>query len=166
MPYLHQAPSLPDSHPATVLRVITQQAWPGSPVTIQQAWLEVPLPPEPQSVQTSPMQGKASGPVVVLSMDGQVLPLAGKALTPTQAMGLEPWQTLLAAEGGPPSPLLACLNASITLHQQLPPIDQVAWDWIPAQQGPLLLEGNGGFGTLVPQLLTEEAVQSQVRYSL
>jgi hypothetical protein len=32
-------------------------------------------------------------------------------------------------------------------------IDQVAWDWIPADPHPLLLEGNGGFGLLVPQLL-------------
>ena len=38
------------------------------------------------------------------------------------------------------------------MHALLPPIDQVAWDWIPAQPAPLLLEGNGGFGLLVPQL--------------
>jgi hypothetical protein len=29
----------------------------------------------------------------------------------------------------------------------------VAWDWIPADPQPQLLEGNGGFGLLVPQLL-------------
>jgi hypothetical protein len=38
------------------------------------------------------------------------------------------------------------------MHALLPPIDQVAWDWIPADPEPLLLEGNGGFGLLVPQL--------------
>jgi hypothetical protein len=38
------------------------------------------------------------------------------------------------------------------MHQRLPAMDQVAWDWIPASPHPLLLEGNGGFGLLVPQL--------------
>ena len=42
--------------------------------------------------------------------------------------------------------------AAAAMHQRLPAIDQVAWDWIPASPEPLLLEGNGGFGLLVPQL--------------
>ena len=41
------------------------------------------------------------------------------------------------------------------MHQLLPAIDQVAWDWIPASPEPLLLEGNGGFGLLVPQLFAQ-----------
>ena len=41
------------------------------------------------------------------------------------------------------------------MHQRLPAIDQVAWDWIPASPHPLLLEGNGGFGLLVPQLFAQ-----------
>jgi hypothetical protein len=49
-----------------------------------------------------------------------------------------------------PPELLACLEASVALHQALPPIDAVAWDWIPAASQPLLLEGNGGFGLLAP----------------
>lgn len=46
----------------------------------------------------------------------------------------------------------ACLEAATTMHGLLPPIDRVARDWIPAEPEPLLLEGNGGFGLLVPQL--------------
>jgi hypothetical protein len=48
--------------------------------------------------------------------------------------------------------VVACLEASLAIHQTLPPIDAVAWDWIPAAPDPLLLEGNSGFGMLVPQL--------------
>ena len=60
-----------------------------------------------------------------------------------------------------PPELLACLEASMALHQALPPIDAVAWDWIPAAPQPLLLEGNGGFGLLVPQLWQELAWRSE-----
>jgi len=41
------------------------------------------------------------------------------------------------------------------MHACLPSIDQVAWDWVPASPQPVLLEGNGGFGLLVPQLFAD-----------
>jgi hypothetical protein len=75
--------------------------------------------------------------------------MEGAAPTDLQRRALREWQALAARR---PPELLACLEASITLHRALPPIDAVAWDWIPAAPEPLLLDGNSGFGMLVPQL--------------
>jgi hypothetical protein len=135
-PYLEHSPALPPADPAAVLRVITARASPTAPISVQQAWLEAPL---------------AAGRVAFLSLDGRCLPMLGDPLTPEQQAALEDWQHLLRA--GIPPCLAACLEAAAALHGQLPPIDRVAWDWIPADPHPQLLEGNGGFGLLVPQLL-------------
>lgn len=140
-PYLESSPALPPADPAAVLRVITTRASPTAPISVQQAWLEAPLCGEPQS----------SSPVAFLHLDGRCLPMRGDPLTPEQQAALEHWQKLLRA-GFPPC-LAACLDAATALHGRLPPIDRVAWDWIPADPHPQLLEGNGGFGLLVPQLL-------------
>jgi len=38
-------------------------------------------------------------------------------------------------------------------HQQLQDIATIAWDWVITPQGPVLLEGNAGWGTATPQML-------------
>lgn len=38
-------------------------------------------------------------------------------------------------------------------HQQFPEIASIAWDWVITPTGPVLLEGNSGWGTATPQLL-------------
>jgi hypothetical protein len=139
MPYLLQAPSLPATEPA---------------VAVQEAWLELPLPAVPSD------RPGGCGPVALLNLQGQLLPLLGPPLNAVQAEALATWQALVAHR---PPELLACLEASMALHQALPPIDAVAWDWIPAAPQPLLLEGNGGFGLLVPQLWQELAWRDEGR---
>ena len=42
--------------------------------------------------------------------------------------------------------LKECFSESINFHQILSVIDQVAWDWIISDKGPILLEGNYSFG--------------------
>jgi hypothetical protein len=154
MPYLLQAPSLPATEPAVVVRVITRMASPGAAVAMEEAWLELPLPAAPSD------RPGGCGPVALLNLQGQLLPLLGPPLNAAQAEALATWQALVASR---PPELLACLEASLALHQALPPIDAVAWDWIPAAPQPLLLEGNGGFGLLVPQLWQELAWRSEPR---
>ena len=117
------------------MRVITAQAAPNETIGVIHAWLEVPL---------------NGGVVVYLDTDGLALPKPGKPLTIQQSQELQEWQELL--NSGDIEKIQGCLNASITMHTLLPPIDQAAWDWVPTDQGPLLLEGNGNFGLLVPQL--------------
>jgi len=142
MPYLRQAASLPPTDPAVVVRVITHRASPTAAPSVRHAWLEVPLP----AGASEPGQ---QGPLAFIDLQGRLLPLADDRLTEVQRQALEPWQALAARH---PPELVACLEASIAMHRNLPPIDAVAWDWIPAAPHPLLLEGNSGFGMLVPQL--------------
>jgi len=142
MPYLHHAANLPPTDPAVVVRVLTSRSTSTAPPTVRHAWLEVPLP-------VGESEAGQQGPVAYLDLAGRLLPMEGAAPTDLQQRALREWQALAARR---PPELLACLEASITLHRALPPIDAVAWDWIPAAPEPLLLEGNSGFGMLVPQL--------------
>jgi len=134
-PYLHHSSELPATTPSVVVRVITRRQSPEGPAAMQQAWLEVPLD---DSV------------VVFLSPDGVSLPALVRPLTPGQQNSLDQWKQLL--HNGAATSVQACMDAAVRMHEHLPAIDQVAWDWIPASPQPLLLEGNGGFGLLVPQL--------------
>lgn len=134
-PYLCHSKDLPAADPAVVVRVITTRPSPKGPVAVQQAWLEVPL---------------CEDVVAFISADGVNLPNPGEPLTAAQQDVLDRWKQQLS--NGAPSCVRACLDAAAAMHQRLPAIDQVAWDWIPASPEPLLLEGNGGFGLLVPQL--------------
>jgi hypothetical protein len=118
-----------------VVRVITSRPSPEAPVAVRQAWLEVPLD---------------EGAVAFISADGVSLPNPGKPLTAAKQDALDQWTQQL--QTGAPLCVRACLDAAKAMHQRLPAMDQVAWDWIPASPEPLLLEGNGGFGLLVPQL--------------
>jgi hypothetical protein len=142
-PYRIHSPDLLQSDPAVVLRVISSRRDPEAPITIERAWLEIPLASDPHGCGSE-------GPVVVMDLEGHALPLMGAPLTPVQEVGLRAWKDLLA---NPPAILEHCKEASVEMHRRLPPIDAVAWDWIPASQGPVLLEGNGGFSLLEPQLL-------------
>ena len=134
-PYLNHSPLLPEANPSVVVRVITEQAAPDMAIGVLYAWLEVPL---------------SNGGVIFLGTDGLVLPKPGELLTFQHTQELQQWQKLLASSNG--KEIQACLAAAISMHALLPPIDRVAWDWIPAAPEPLLLEGNGDFGLLVPQL--------------
>jgi hypothetical protein len=134
-PYQTHSFVLPATDPSVVVRVITERAAADAPVGVREAWLEVPL---------------GEGTVAFISTTGLVLPSPGDLLSVSDQDSLEHWQKLL--KGGAPPCIGACLEAAEALHALLPPIDRVAWDWIPAEPKPLLLEGNGGFGLLVPQL--------------
>lgn len=135
-PYLSHSAELPATDPSVVVRVVTARPAPQASIGVREAWLEVPL---------------GDGAVAFIGTDGVALPCIGEPLTAEQRRTLEGWTRRLAA--GLPPAVGACVQAAIALHARLPPIDQVAWDWIPADPEPLLLEGNGGFGLLVLQLL-------------
>lgn len=134
-PYLSHSSRLPEAHPSVVVRVLTKQVAPGQSIHVALAWLEIPL---------------CDGGILFMGLDGQCLPKLGDGLSPQQQRVRQKWQQQLI---GLERPLIqACLNSAKAMHALLPPIDQVAWDWIPAEPEPLLLEGNGEFGLLVPQL--------------
>lgn len=45
------------------------------------------------------------------------------------------------------------VEAAFRAHRRFPDIHAIAWDWAVTPDGPRLLEGNGGWGAAVPQLL-------------
>ena len=143
-PYACHSSELPSSEPSVVVRVVTRQPSPGSAISVRQAWLEVPLD---------------VGAMAFITPEGVCLPKPGKPLTTDQQNRLDQWQQLL--NKGTPLCVRACLDAAQALHALLPPIDEVAWDWIPASPQPVLLEGNGGFGLLVPQLFADRRLNQQ-----
>jgi hypothetical protein len=136
MPYLQASPALPPTSPTAVVRVITKQDFPNAPITVRCAWLELPL---------------SEGTLALVTLNGTVLPSPDPIRSSVEEAELLAWQTLLA---DPPALIKLCVSHSTVMHQRLPPIDQVAWDWIPAAKGPILLEGNSGFSLLEPQLIT------------
>lgn len=141
MPFLQQGPSFPTSHTAAVVRVITEQAMPDAPIRVQIAWVRIPLPKSQEGLYA---------PQALIDLQGQVLPRPLLKLNTEQQQQQDHWQSLLAQ--GPIAALERCLELSIAMHQRLPPIDQVAWEWIPSEPEVQLIEGNSGFGLMMPQM--------------
>ena len=44
-------------------------------------------------------------------------------------------------------------NSAMAAHRQLPDLYAIAWDYVITPTGPYMLEGNGGWGTTMPQIL-------------
>lgn len=47
----------------------------------------------------------------------------------------------------------ALVASSHHAHARLPGVWAIAWDWVLTPDGPVLLEGNAGWGVSAPQLL-------------
>jgi hypothetical protein len=54
------------------------------------------------------------------------------------------WQILSAADQVPFWAQIPC--DSLKAHRSLPKVWAIAWDWVITPDGPVLLEGNGGWG--------------------
>ena len=134
-PYLRHSYELPETDPSTVVRVITSRSSPQAYASVEQIWLEVPL---------------GDGSITFMDRMGFCLPKLGKKLSDSQQNFLDQWKDLLR-KGVPPC-VSSCMEAAVAMHMQVPPIDRVAWDWIPRDDQPLLLEGNGEFDLFVPEL--------------
>ena len=141
IPYLRQSSLLPKTNPSMVVRVVTAQVAPDQTIGVIHAWLEVPL---------------SGGLVSFLSKDGLLLPKPGKPLSKRQAQDLQQWKELLGT--GKKTAIQACLDAAITMHALLPPIDRVAWDWIPAEPEPLLLRATEVWPFSTPTLSTPATI--------
>lgn len=92
---------------------------------------------------------------VILPLDsatGQILTLPKEKLPPlaqthysrvqkqlTQGLAVPHWQALI--------------EGSFQAHGRFPDICAIAWDWVITPQGPLLLEGNAGWGASTPQII-------------
>lgn len=139
------APLVPDGRAVTV-RCITRQN--GQDIAILCASLEVPTERSPTDKHEI---------YVILPIDtgsGLARPLPGKMFLNEQARQK---QRDVLAELGEQRPLpdwQALIDYSRLAHRQFPGFWAIAWDWVLTPSGPILLEGNNGFGGSLPQVLT------------
>lgn len=122
---------------AITLRLVTLQASEGPCAW----WAELQVPGK---VTSSGSRGFWRFPVSV--HDGQISDL-GREWFLKQAWQEEYgalWQRLSATD---PVPFWAqIVRDSLNAHQALPKVWAIAWDWVITPDGPVLLEGNGGWG--------------------
>ena len=122
---------------AITLRVVTRVGQ-GS---ISAWWAELQVPGE-----VSPAGGRGSWRFPVSVQDGAVSSLARECLL-KQAWQDEYdalWQRLSAV--GQVLQMAQICRHSLEAHRELPKVWAIAWDWVITPTGPVLLEGNGGWG--------------------
>ncbi|WP_321325285.1 sugar-transfer associated ATP-grasp domain-containing protein [uncultured Parasphingorhabdus sp.] len=139
------APLVPDGRAITV-RCITFQD--GRDIAIMCASLEIPAERKPSDRPDT---------YVILPVDadsGLVQPLAGNLPLPEPVRQSQ--RDMLKAIGGPrPLPdWQALIGHSLSAHGAFSEFWAIAWDWVLTPDGPILLEGNTGFGGSLPQSLT------------
>lgn len=148
-PALQNHPQLaqlvPDGRAITV-RCITRRN--GQDIAILCATLEIPVERKPSDKRET---------YVILSVDaegGMIQPLSGNALPLAETRGR---QKEMFAELDAQLPLpdwQALIQHSLSAHEQFSDFWAIAWDWVLTPSGPILLEGNNGFGASLPQILT------------
>jgi len=127
---------------AVTLRLITERPMEGEPRLIN-ATLEVP------PLSTALRQGHRILPLDLAT--GCPLPPPPRRLPAALRSGIE---ALLEELGGRPVPYWPRLvEIALAAHDKVPGLYAVAWDFVVTPEGPMLLEGNSGWGTRFHQVL-------------
>ena len=134
MPYLQNKKNFPISNSTVVFRVITEQG--NVQTSIASAWIELPI-----------NQNK----IVIFSLGGDYLPLLHN-LNVKEKQVISNWSNFLL-NNKIKGIYLKIFDASIVMHEKLPKIDTVAWDWVIGDKNYFLLEGNSLYGLMAPQIL-------------
>ncbi|MCL2906278.1 sugar-transfer associated ATP-grasp domain-containing protein [Shewanella fodinae] len=133
--------TLTSADEAITVRVITQ--WYEQKLRVFTAFIEVPFQDIQRTVYSvlpiTSAGAFARHPVEIL--DEQVAQRANTLWQHAQAIGLLPFWSQL-------------IEQSMKAHQPFSDVKAIAWDWVLTPQGPTLLEGNTGWGTTMPQLIT------------
>lgn len=123
-PYIKNNSNLPETFPSTVVRVITKRDK-FERLSVDFYYLEIPL---------------SNNKVVIVGPNGKYLPFF--EFSNYEKNFIQKFFTALNRNKF----LKECFSESINFHRILKVIDQVAWDWIISDKGPILLEGNYSFG--------------------
>jgi len=139
------APLVPDGRAITV-RCITRRCEHG--IAILCATLEIPAERKPSDKREA---------YIILSVDaesGTIQPISGSAfpLAETRRRQKEMFADL--DDQLPLPDWQALIQHSLSAHEQFSDFWAIAWDWVLTPSGPILLEGNNGFGASLPQILT------------
>lgn len=148
-PALQNHPQLaqlvPDGRAITV-RCITHRR--GNGLDILCATLEIPTERKPSDRHET---------YIILSVDvgsGMVRPLSGNMLPLAETRQRQQNMIANIDDQQPLPDWQALIRHSLSAHEQFPGFSAIAWDWVLTPQGPILLEGNNGFGASLPQMLT------------
>jgi hypothetical protein len=128
---------------AITLRCITRQA--SGRITGLCAMLGIPVP-APHGGMTH-----INLPVDLDSGCPQPFPAAGQLGREGNRLAAHCWAQWPTAQPLPGWPDL--MAGSIQAHRSFPGCWAIAWDWVITPAGPVLLEGNAGWGTGLPQLI-------------
>lgn len=130
---------------AITVRFISQ--WRGSALVCLAAVLEMPADAD------SSMDRPGYTILPIEDSSGRLLPWPRPGTLPERARDdlRRVWARLPAGFRLPDWPAL--VRDSYRVHQLFPDVWAIAWDWVLTPAGPVLLEGNSGFGVSVPQRL-------------
>ena len=133
MPYIEHTNSFPSSPFSTVFRVITTKKNEFSSIKVESSWFEI---------------FKSDYGFFLLDYNLHLIPYFKKIFN-FNLDNFSPYVDYCKKR--------LCenvLSASKDMHNILPTIDTVAWDWIISDDGPILLEGNSSYSIFVPQLIS------------
>tara|TARA_B100000242_G_scaffold209373_1_gene152110 strand:- start:6252 stop:6983 length:732 start_codon:yes stop_codon:yes gene_type:complete len=131
MPYFLSSKKLFNASPSIAIRVITERKLTNNNLYIINNWMEYTM-----------------GNKIILQNDKGIKLIASrneiivKLLSQSENLYFEKF-------------FKECGMASKLMHSRLINIDRIAWDWIPSDNGPMLLEGNACFGLFIPQIFCQ-----------
>ena len=139
MPYINNSASLPYSSDSVVIRVITLKKELTSSVKVRYVWFEIPLEED----------------LIFINRDGKLINRKINTLNFELRKKINYWKEEIIGNKDLEYKLNLTEFYSEKLHDSLPNINSIAWDWIPSDNYPTLLEGNSDFGLFIPQLVDQ-----------
>ena len=134
-PYYKNGTHFPLCFPSATMRVITYKKNYLQKSKISNVWFDIPL---------------STGRYIFLDLKGNLISKKFPDFNNSESKEIIIWQEFI--KDSHLNYFNECLSGSIIMHDKLNNIDQIAWDWIPKDPHPILLEGNSGFGLFMPGL--------------
>lgn len=158
-PHLENHPALAPmtkGSAAITVRLISQ--WVGDAPTCLDATLEVPAGEDSDSGHT------VYAVLPLRAETGELQPVPARVLLCPAARARAERLRLSAATERVPR-WGALVQGSVQAHACFPDVQAIAWDWVVTPEGPVLLEGNSGWGAAMPQILHGGFLRAGIRSS-
>lgn len=133
MPYINSLQEISGPNVNVIFRIVTQLNFKTKDISIYAKWLEINF-----------LKNK----LFFLDFHRNVIPKM--KFTDNEEMILSRINKFISNDYG--ELFNETINLAIKMHQKIGNIDNVAWDFIPSEEGPKLLEGNSDFNIFLPQL--------------
>ena len=131
MPYILNDKKLLNTFPSIVIRVISERKLGDSRIFVKDSWIEYKIE------NTYILQNKKGTKICYKAGVNEI------------EVTQENYDSCLTKH------FEMSINGSILMHKKLENIDRIAWDWIPSDKGPKLLEGNSCYGLFIPEIFNK-----------